>query len=121
MRARYTAVSRAILATGFMSIATGCRSPISGCHRRLFHDCVCRIGLTIPEFSIGDGIARVYGCEACLAGELLEFADGSLGLALNLESQTVGAVRFASSFGTQTCTEGFPTSAHEGGESKSAT
>ena len=31
--------------------------------------------------SIGDGIARVYGCEACLAGELLEFADGSLGLA----------------------------------------
>ena len=71
--------------------------------------------------SIGDGIARVYGCEACLAGELLEFADGSLGLALNLESQTVGAVRFASSFGTQTCTEGFPTSAHEGGESKSAT
>jgi F0F1-type ATP synthase alpha subunit len=51
--------------------------------------------------SIGDGIARVYGCEACLAGELLEFADGSLGLALNLESQTVGAVRFASSFGTR--------------------
>ena len=48
----------------------------------------------------------MYGCEACLAGELLEFADGSLGLALNLESQTVGAVRFASSFGTQTCTEG---------------
>jgi F0F1-type ATP synthase alpha subunit len=56
--------------------------------------------------SIGDGIARVYGCEACLAGELLEFSDGSLGLALNLESQTVGAVRFASSFGKQTCTEG---------------
>jgi F-type H+/Na+-transporting ATPase subunit alpha len=55
--------------------------------------------------SIGDGIARVYGCEACLSGEL-EFADGSLGLALNLESQTVGAVRFASSVGTQTCTAG---------------
>ena len=45
--------------------------------------------------SLGDGIARIYGCEACLAGELLEFADGTLGLALNLESQTVGAVRFA--------------------------
>lgn len=56
--------------------------------------------------SIGDGIARVYGCEACLAGELIEFSDGSYGLALNLESQTVGAVRFASSFGEQTCTEG---------------
>ena len=40
----------------------------------------------------------MYGCEACLAGELIEFSDGSLGLALNLESQTIGAVRFASSF-----------------------
>ena len=49
--------------------------------------------------SIGDGIAKVYGCEACLAGELLEFSDGALGLALNLESKAVGAVRFASSFG----------------------
>ena len=36
----------------------------------------------------------MYGCEACLAGELLEFSDGSLGLALNLESQAIGAVRF---------------------------
>ncbi len=54
--------------------------------------------------SLGDGIARIYGCEACLAGELLEFADGTLGLALNLESQTVGAVRFAKSMGdSSTC------------------
>ena len=49
--------------------------------------------------SLGDGIARIYGCEACLAGELLEFADGTLGLALNLETQTVGAVRFAKTMG----------------------
>ena len=57
--------------------------------------------------SIGDGIARIYGCEACLAGELLEFADGTLGLALNLESQTVGAVRFAKPMGdNSTCVEG---------------
>ncbi len=57
--------------------------------------------------SLGDGIARIYGCEACLAGELLEFADGTLGLALNLESQTVGAVRFAKSMGdSSTCVEG---------------
>ena len=57
--------------------------------------------------SLGDGIARVYGCEACLAGELLEFADGTLGLALNLESQTVGAVRFAKPMGdNSTCVEG---------------
>ena len=48
------------------------------------------------------------GLHECMAVRpvSLEFADGSLGLALNLESQTVGAVRFASSFGTQTCTEG---------------
>ena len=36
--------------------------------------------------SLGDGIARVYGCEDCLAGELLEFSDGTLGLALHLDS-----------------------------------
>ena len=59
-----------------------------------------------PVLDVGTVVS--IGCEACLAGELLEFADGSLGLALNLESQTVGAVRFASSFGTQTCTEGSP-------------
>jgi F-type H+-transporting ATPase subunit alpha len=56
--------------------------------------------------SIGDGIARVHGCEACLAGELVDFADGSLGLALNLETHTLGAVRFAPSFGEQICVEG---------------
>ena len=66
-------------------------------------DQVMEVGTVV---SIGDGIARVYGCEACLAGELIEFADGSFGLALNLEAQTIGAVRFASSFGEQTCTEG---------------
>ena len=57
--------------------------------------------------SIGDGIARVSGCEACLAGELLEFADGTLGLALNLESHSVGVVRFAKPMGdSSTCVEG---------------
>jgi len=57
--------------------------------------------------SLGDGIARIYGLEACIAGELLEFADGTLGLALNLESQTVGAVRFAKSLGEgSSCCEG---------------
>ena len=52
-------------------------------------------------------LARVYGCESCLAGELLEFADGTLGLALNLESQSVGVVRFAKPMGdNNTCVEG---------------
>ena len=33
---------------------------------------------------VGDGIARVYGLRGCMAGELLEFEDGSVGLAQNL-------------------------------------
>src|SRR6186713_898875 len=38
----------------------------------------------------GDGIARVYGLEGALAGELVEFAGGVIGLVLNLESDNVG-------------------------------
>ena len=38
---------------------------------------------------VGDGIARVYGLRECMASELLEFEDGSYGMAQNLESETV--------------------------------
>lgn len=38
---------------------------------------------------VGDGIARVYGLNNCMANELLEFEDGSAGLAQNLEEDTV--------------------------------
>ncbi len=38
---------------------------------------------------VGDGIARVYGLQNCMANELLEFDDGSMGLAQNLEEDTV--------------------------------
>jgi len=38
---------------------------------------------------VGDGIARVYGLRECMASELLEFEDGSYGLAQNLETETV--------------------------------
>jgi len=38
----------------------------------------------------GDGIARVYGLEGALAGELVEFAGGVIGLVLNLEADNVG-------------------------------
>ena len=38
---------------------------------------------------VGDGIARVYGLRGCMVGELLEFDDGSVGLAQNLEEETV--------------------------------
>ena len=38
---------------------------------------------------VGDGIARVYGLRECMASELLEFEDGSFGMAQNLETETV--------------------------------
>merc|ERR1712060_109142 len=43
-------------------------------------------------FQVGDGIARIYGLEKVIAGELLEFEDGTIGIALNLETKNVGAV-----------------------------
>ncbi|MDR2530887.1 MAG: F0F1 ATP synthase subunit alpha, partial [Oscillospiraceae bacterium] len=45
--------------------------------------------------SVGDGIARVHGLESCMAGELLEFDGGGMGMALNLEEDNVGVVLFA--------------------------
>ena len=41
---------------------------------------------------VGDGIARIYGLDKVMAGELIEFADSTIGIALNLESRNVGAV-----------------------------
>ena len=41
---------------------------------------------------VGDGIARVYGLDKAMAGELLEFEDGTIGIALNLEEDNVGVV-----------------------------
>ena len=48
---------------------------------------------------VGDGIARVSGLEACMAGELLEFEDKTLGMAQNLEEDSVSAVLFGSGEG----------------------
>ena len=44
--------------------------------------------------SVGDGIARVYGLDKVQAGEMVEFADGTAGMALNLEVDNVGIVIF---------------------------
>jgi F-type H+-transporting ATPase subunit alpha len=44
--------------------------------------------------SVGDGIARVYGLDQVQAGEMVEFQDGTRGMALNLESDNVGVVIF---------------------------
>ncbi len=43
---------------------------------------------------VGDGIARVYGLENCLAGELIEFPHQIFGMAMNLEEDNVGVVLF---------------------------
>jgi F-type H+-transporting ATPase subunit alpha len=52
---------------------------------------VSEVGTVI---SVGDGIARIYGLEKCMASELLEFPNNVMGMALNLEEDTVGAVLF---------------------------
>ena len=44
--------------------------------------------------SVGDGVARVYGLDQVQAGEMVEFEDGTKGMALNLETDNVGVVIF---------------------------
>ena len=48
--------------------------------------------------SIGDGIARIYGLENAMAGELLEFPHGIAGMVLNLEEDNIGAVVFGEDY-----------------------
>ncbi|MCM3216542.1 F0F1 ATP synthase subunit alpha [Niallia taxi] len=50
---------------------------------------VSEVGTVI---SIGDGIARVHGLDNCMAGELVEFSNGVMGLAQNLEESNVGII-----------------------------
>jgi F-type H+-transporting ATPase subunit alpha len=49
--------------------------------------------------TVGDGIARLYGLESAMAGELLEFPGGVFGMALNLEEDNVGCAIFGSDVG----------------------
>ena len=64
------------------------RSQIQGFDRKLD---VAETGVIL---SLGDGIARIYGLENVMAGELLEFPHGVYGMALNLDQDNVGAVLF---------------------------
>ncbi len=50
---------------------------------------VAEVGTVV---SVGDGIARVHGCQRAMAGEMLEFPHGLFGIALNLEEDSVGTV-----------------------------
>ena len=53
---------------------------------------VVNVAETGSVISVGDGIARIYGLENVMAGELIEFKGGVSGIALNLEEDQVGAV-----------------------------
>ncbi len=48
--------------------------------------------------SVGDGIARIYGLENAMSGELLDFSQGITGMALNLEEDNIGAVIFGEDY-----------------------
>lgn len=50
---------------------------------------------------VGDGTARIYGLQQAMSGELLEFEDGTVGIALNLEEDNVGAVLMGDGFNIQ--------------------
>jgi F-type H+/Na+-transporting ATPase subunit alpha len=55
-------------------------------------DAVSDVSETGSVISVGDGIARIYGLENVMAGELIEFGPDTVGIALNLEEDQVGAV-----------------------------
>jgi F-type H+-transporting ATPase subunit alpha len=55
-------------------------------------DAVANVAETGSVISVGDGIARIYGLENVMAGELVEFGPETVGLALNLEEDQVGVV-----------------------------
>ena len=65
--------------------------------------------------SVGDGIARIYGLEKVMAGELIEFPHDVSGIALNLEEDQVGAVLLGDYTGDQRRRRGPPHRPHHVG------
>src|SRR5216110_1278350 len=57
---------------------------------------VSNVGTVIE---VGDGIARIYGLRSAMAGELLEFQNGTIGQVFNLEEESIGAVIFGDYLG----------------------
>jgi F-type H+/Na+-transporting ATPase subunit alpha len=55
------------------------------------YDKKVEVSETGTVISVGDGIARLHGLEKAMAGELLEFPGGIMGMVLNLEADNVGA------------------------------
>ena len=71
-------------------ISKGIRSQIK------YYDNIIQQNETGTILMVGDGIARASGLVNCMAGELLEFEDGSYGMAQNLEENSVSIVLFGS-------------------------
>ncbi|MEP7355125.1 MAG: F0F1 ATP synthase subunit alpha [Acidobacteriota bacterium] len=65
------------------------------------YDGAVNVAETGSVISVGDGIARIYGLENVMAGELIEFKGGLAGIALNLEEDQVGAVLLGESSGVK--------------------
>nr|BDC46270.1 ATPase subunit 1 [Dioon spinulosum] len=80
-----------------MKLYPGAAEPTTILGRRITNYCtnsqVDGIGRVVP---VGDGIARVYGLNEIQAGEMVEFASGVKGIALNPENENVGIVVFGS-------------------------
>src|SRR5437763_3936285 len=64
------------------------RREIAGFEQRMQ---VSEVGTVIE---VGDGIARIYGLGNAMAGELLEFENGTMGQVFNLEEDSIGSVIF---------------------------
>src|SRR5436309_16074202 len=56
------------------------------------YDGAIDVSETGSVISVGDGIARIYGLEKVMAGELIQFPHNVAGIAMNLEEDQVGAV-----------------------------
>ena len=52
------------------------------------------VSQTGSVIQVGDGIAKIYGLDGAMAGEMLEFPGGLYGIALNLEEDNVGTALF---------------------------
>src|SRR3954454_18440932 len=76
------------MAINVAEITSVLKKEISGFEKQLE---VSDVG-TVVE--IGDGIARIFGLRGAMAGELLEFENGTMGQVFNLEEESIGAVIF---------------------------
>src|SRR5512144_2437454 len=76
------------MAINVAEIASVLKKEIAAFENRLQ---VSEVGTVIE---VGDGIARIYGLKGAMAGELLEFQNGTMGQVFNLEEDSIGAVIF---------------------------